>query len=103
MYNFVQCITYSLYTVLACLIELTQTYSVVSKYENLYVKQVTLKLNKICLPTHEPEDVSWYPALQTHTEESAPVILQVAPLPQLQSRGVVVNGIFADVKALLKI
>jgi uncharacterized membrane protein YfbV (UPF0208 family) len=52
------------------------------------------------ISTHEPKDVSWYPELQTQMDESAPVILQIAPLPQLQSLTVVVvNCILADVKA----
>ena len=51
-----------------------------------------------------PDALSWYPAIQTHTEESAPVIVQIAPLPQLHSLiAVVVDGILVDVKALLEI
>jgi hypothetical protein len=52
------------------------------------------------ISTHEPEDVSRYPAVQTQMEESAPVILQIEPLPQLQSlTAVVVNCILAAVEA----
>jgi hypothetical protein len=63
--------------------------------EQLFIPNVHSSIS-----THEPEDVSWYPALQTQMEESVPVILQIAPLPQLQSlTAVVVNCILADVKA----
>jgi hypothetical protein len=64
-----------------------------------FLEQLLIPNAHSSISTHVPAAVSWYPAIQVHTEESALVIVQIAPLPQLHSRtAVVVDGILDDVK-----